>query len=43
MLVSKSMEAVATVVRRLRESDLIEIVRVKDRFTTPSRRGAGAT
>ena len=39
MFVAESMEAVAEVVRLLREASAIEIVRVKDRFTTPSAGG----
>ena len=39
MFVAESMEAVAEVVRLLREASAIEIVRVKDRFSTPSAGG----
>ena len=36
MKLATSMRAIAAMVRLLRESDAIEILRVKDRFTTPS-------
>ena len=39
MKLAQSMRAIANVVRLLRESDAVEIVRVKDRFTTPSAGG----
>ena len=39
MKLAMSMRAIAAMVRLLRESDAIEIVRVKDRFTTPSAGG----
>ena len=35
MFVAESMEAVAEVVRLLREASAVEIVRIKDRFTRP--------